>query len=148
MKIVFTGISVCVCVDRRGCDGVSHVKESENLNTLSLLWQPLQPAIISVKINCLSSEFGAKKHGKWILSYILLLLLLLLLLLGGEKGILLQISMTIFNGEEYLQRSGCNIKVIIIMIMCWWVYIINISFDFRYLKIKEVIENRSKTNRK
>jgi hypothetical protein len=50
-------------IDRRGCEGVSHIKDSENLNSLSFLWQPTQSATISVKINCLSSEFAAKKHG-------------------------------------------------------------------------------------
>ena len=55
---------VNVISDRRGCEGVCDVNEDENLNSLSLLWQPLQPATISVKVNCLSSEFAAKKHGK------------------------------------------------------------------------------------
>ena len=38
---------------------MSLVKESESLNSLSFLWQPLHRAVISVKVNCLSSEFAA-----------------------------------------------------------------------------------------
>ena len=49
--------------DRRGCEGVTHAEESESLNSVALLWQPMQRAILSMKINCLSSEFAAKKHG-------------------------------------------------------------------------------------
>jgi transcription factor CP2-like protein len=82
-------------IDRRGCDGVSHVEDSESLNSLSWLWPSRQRGIVSVKINCLSSEFVAKKHG-------------------GEKGILLLLSMDVYHvGHEqhHLQRSGCNIKV-------------------------------------
>jgi hypothetical protein len=56
-------------IDRRGCEGVTHIKDSENLNSFSFVWQPVGSAIISVKINCLSSEFVAKKHGaQWISS--------------------------------------------------------------------------------
>ena len=51
-------------VDRRGCDGVSHVEDTESLNSLSWVWPPRQSGIVSVKINCLSSEFVAKKHGE------------------------------------------------------------------------------------
>ena len=50
--------------DRRGCDGVSHVQDTASLNSISFLWQPLQQGIVSLKINCLSSEFAAKKHGQ------------------------------------------------------------------------------------
>lgn len=52
--------------DQRGCDGVSGLQSGENINSLSFLWQPLQrsTAIVSVKVNCLSSEFAAKKHGE------------------------------------------------------------------------------------
>ena len=42
---------------------MSHIKDFENLNSSSFLWQPVQCATISIRINCLSSEFAAKKHG-------------------------------------------------------------------------------------
>lgn len=49
--------------DHRGCEGVSQVRNGDSFNSLSVILQPQQHAIITVKINCLSSEFAAKKHG-------------------------------------------------------------------------------------
>lgn len=60
----YTLFRIIIPLDRRGCDGVSDVTESEALNSFSFVWQSSCHAIISIKINSLSSEFSPKKHGQ------------------------------------------------------------------------------------
>ena len=105
-----------VHTDRRGCVGVTHIKDTENLSSFSFFWQSVETAIISVKINCLSSEFAPKKHGAQQIST-LRLCYVYFYSVGGEKGILLQVSVDFYSvaPEEHLQRSGCNIKVCFIL---------------------------------
>lgn len=92
---------------------MSHIKDSENLNLLSFLWQSVGSATISIKINCLSSEFAAKKHGAFWVYHTLIIIRYFHA--GGEKGAVLQVSIDFYSGatEDHLQRSGCNIKVFI-----------------------------------
>ena len=48
------------------CDGLSDVQNSDQLlNVVSFVWSPLRPATLSFKVNCLSTEFAARKHGGW-----------------------------------------------------------------------------------
>ena len=97
------------------------MEDSESLNSLSWLWPSRQRGIVSVKINCLSSEFVAKKHGQPLAlcqnthnTQQTSRPVSIVVYVGGEKGILLLLSMDVYHvGHEqhHLQRSGCNIKV-------------------------------------
>ena len=52
--------------DAMSCDGLSDVQNSDqSLNVVSFVWSPLRPATLSFKVNCLSTEFAARKHGGW-----------------------------------------------------------------------------------
>jgi transcription factor CP2-like protein len=86
-------------LDRAGCYGVSNVvQEEEKVNVISFFWTSVQEAIVSVKVNCLSTEFSARKHG-------------------GEKGVPLQLMVDTYtvdssaSKETHIHRTYCQVKV-------------------------------------
>lgn len=54
----------CVCVDSIGCAGLSSVGDDDSsLSCVHFSWSHSN-SVVAVKINCLSTEFAAKKHGE------------------------------------------------------------------------------------
>ncbi|XP_031438187.1 transcription factor CP2-like protein 1 isoform X2 [Clupea harengus] len=68
------------------------------LNTIEFVWDPVKSASVFIQVNCISTEFTARKHG-------------------GEKGVPFRIQIDTFssNGHgEYLEHvhsSSCQVKV-------------------------------------
>ncbi|KAL2081011.1 hypothetical protein ACEWY4_022864 [Coilia grayii] len=68
------------------------------LNTIEFLWDPLKNASVFLQVNCISTEFTARKHG-------------------GEKGVPFRIQVDTFtsneHGEyvEHVHSSSCQVKV-------------------------------------
>lgn len=65
--------------------GLCHVTQSINsnlLNTVEVLWDPMKEVGVYIKVNCISTEFTPKKHG-------------------GEKGVPFRIQV-----ETYLDSGG------------------------------------------
>lgn len=79
-------------IDKVGCDGLSNFQNDEQLNSISFYWSPLHLSILTVKMNCLSTEFAARKHG-------------------GEKGVPLLLVMDTATPTTHLHRGACTIKV-------------------------------------
>ncbi|XP_053594471.1 transcription factor CP2 isoform X3 [Microplitis demolitor] len=63
------------------------------INTVEITWDPTKEANVYIKINCISTEFTAKKHG-------------------GEKGVpfRIQVETTLCN-DFRLHAASCQIKV-------------------------------------
>ena len=58
---------VLFLTDNVGCGGLVCIENSEaNLHCISFTWSSQRPSIVAFKVNCLSSEFAARKHGKTI----------------------------------------------------------------------------------
>eukprot|EP00118_Oscarella_pearsei_P008340 m.42450 g.42450 ORF g.42450 m.42450 type:complete len:544 (+) comp33358_c0_seq1:245-1876(+) len=56
-------------------------------------WDPAKDTGIFIKVNCLSTEFSARKHG-------------------GEKGVPLKIQLDTFNQNDvHIHSAGCQIKI-------------------------------------
>ena len=49
--------------DRMACDGLSDIQNDQAFNVVSFLWSPLRENTLAFKVNCLSTEFAARKHG-------------------------------------------------------------------------------------
>ncbi|XP_076118814.1 transcription factor CP2-like protein 1 [Alosa pseudoharengus] len=68
------------------------------LNTIEFLWDPLKNASVSIQVNCISTEFTARKHG-------------------GEKGVPFRIQIDTFSSSEHgeytehVHSSSCQVKV-------------------------------------
>ncbi|XP_072542239.1 transcription factor CP2-like protein 1 [Salminus brasiliensis] len=68
------------------------------LNTIEFLWDPVKNASVFIQVNCISTEFTARKHG-------------------GEKGVPFRIQVDTFmqneHGDylEHVHSSSCQIKV-------------------------------------
>ncbi|KAL0964006.1 hypothetical protein UPYG_G00316370, partial [Umbra pygmaea] len=68
------------------------------LNTIEFIWDPVKNASICIQVNCISTEFTARKHG-------------------GEKGVPFRIQIDTFTqnqqGEylEHVHSSSCQVKV-------------------------------------
>ncbi|XP_063069072.1 transcription factor CP2-like protein 1 [Engraulis encrasicolus] len=68
------------------------------LNTIEFIWDPLKNASVFIQVNCISTEFTARKHG-------------------GEKGVPFRIQIDTFtcseHGEytEHVHSSSCQVKV-------------------------------------
>ena len=46
------------------CEGLSDIQNSDQaFNVISFVWSPLRAATLAFKVNCLSTEFAARKHG-------------------------------------------------------------------------------------
>ena len=110
--------------DAMSCDGLSDIQNSDqSLNVVSFVWSPLRPASLCFKVNCLSTEFAARKHGEsrererdkyFNCSPIQLPFDLT----GGEKGALLRLEMDTFcidpsnsSSPQHFHHCACNIKV-------------------------------------
>ncbi|KAL0859250.1 hypothetical protein ABMA27_011061, partial [Loxostege sticticalis] len=75
--------------------GVTRVEQPASLNALHVYWDPTKDVGVYIKVNCISTEFTAKKHG-------------------GEKGVPFRIQVeTYLAAEEHdrLHAAACQIKV-------------------------------------
>lgn len=54
-----------MCPDSIACDGLrSFSNDDSTLNRVHFAWAHASVAVLAIKINCLSTEFAAKKHGE------------------------------------------------------------------------------------
>ncbi|XP_045782818.1 transcription factor CP2-like protein 1 isoform X2 [Maniola jurtina] len=74
--------------------GVTRVEQPTCLNALHIYWDPTKDVGVYIKVNCISTEFTAKKHG-------------------GEKGVpfRIQVETYLANEENRLHAAACQIKV-------------------------------------
>ncbi|OWR54170.1 putative transcription factor CP2B [Danaus plexippus plexippus] len=72
--------------------GVSRVEQPAALNELHVHWDPTKDVGVYVKVNCISTEFTAKKHG-------------------GEKGVPFRIQVETMYEDRRLHTAACQIKV-------------------------------------
>ncbi|CAG4963469.1 unnamed protein product [Colias eurytheme] len=75
--------------------GVTRVEQPAALNALHVYWDPTKDVGVYIKVNCISTEFTAKKHG-------------------GEKGVPFRIQVETYLASEELIRlhaAACQIKV-------------------------------------
>ncbi|GIY89490.1 hypothetical protein CDAR_478803 [Caerostris darwini] len=71
------------------------VNKPTNINECEIVWDPAHDIGVFLKVNCISTEFTAKKHG-------------------GEKGVPFRIVIDTFalnNSYEKLHSASCQIKV-------------------------------------
>ncbi|XP_072937680.1 transcription factor CP2 [Epargyreus clarus] len=75
--------------------GVIRVEQPPTLNSLHVYWDPTKDVGVYIKVNCISTEFTAKKHG-------------------GEKGVPFRIQVeTYLSSDDHtrLHAAACQIKV-------------------------------------
>ncbi|KAL4712249.1 hypothetical protein ACJJTC_011110, partial [Scirpophaga incertulas] len=75
--------------------GVISVEQPPNLNALHVFWDPTKDVGVYIKVNCISTEFTAKKHG-------------------GEKGVPFRIQVETYltsEDQNRLHAAACQIKV-------------------------------------
>ncbi|XP_052757143.1 transcription factor CP2 isoform X2 [Galleria mellonella] len=75
--------------------GVIRVEQPSCLNALHVYWDPTKDVGVYIKVNCISTEFTAKKHG-------------------GEKGVPFRIQVETYLGSDEhsrLHAAACQIKV-------------------------------------
>ncbi|XP_026331355.1 transcription factor CP2-like protein 1, partial [Hyposmocoma kahamanoa] len=74
--------------------GLIRVEQPACLNALHVYWDPTKDVGVYIKLNCISTEFTAKKHG-------------------GEKGVpfRIQVETYLTGDEERLHAAACQIKV-------------------------------------
>ncbi|XP_052742979.1 transcription factor CP2-like protein 1 isoform X2 [Bicyclus anynana] len=74
--------------------GVTRVEQPTCLNALHIYWDPTKDVGVYIKVNCISTEFTAKKHG-------------------GEKGVpfRIQVETYLANDDNRLHAAACQIKV-------------------------------------
>ncbi|KPJ05662.1 Transcription factor CP2 [Papilio xuthus] len=75
--------------------GVIRVEHPASLNALHVLWDPTKDVGVYIKVNCISTEFTAKKHG-------------------GEKGVPFRIQVETYLASDDVTRlhaAACQIKV-------------------------------------
>ncbi|CAK1593428.1 unnamed protein product [Parnassius mnemosyne] len=75
--------------------GVIRVEHPASLNALHVFWDPTKDVGVYIKVNCISTEFTAKKHG-------------------GEKGVPFRIQVETYLASDDLTRlhaAACQIKV-------------------------------------
>ncbi|XP_022114260.1 transcription factor CP2 isoform X2 [Pieris rapae] len=75
--------------------GVTRVEQPSALNSLHVYWDPTKDVGVYIKVNCISTEFTAKKHG-------------------GEKGVPFRIQVESYLASEEsvrLHAAACQIKV-------------------------------------
>ncbi|CAB3241951.1 unnamed protein product [Arctia plantaginis] len=75
--------------------GVIRVEQPACLNALHVYWDPTKDVGVYIKVNCISTEFTAKKHG-------------------GEKGVPFRIQVETYLGSDEhtrLHAAACQIKV-------------------------------------
>ncbi|CAL1291165.1 unnamed protein product [Larinioides sclopetarius] len=71
------------------------VNSSTNINECEFVWDPTHDIGVFLKVNCISTEFTAKKHG-------------------GEKGVPFRIvidTYSVNNQSEKLHSASCQVKV-------------------------------------
>lgn len=72
-----------------------HFQDPDALNAVQFLWDPTKDVGVYIKVNCISTEFTAKKHG-------------------GEKGVPFRIQIETYSHEKNpksLHMASCQIKV-------------------------------------
>ncbi|CAB4066782.1 HARS [Lepeophtheirus salmonis] len=73
-----------------------HSQDSNQLNVLTFKWDPTRDTAISIKVNCISTEFTPKKHG-------------------GEKGVPFRLQVEAYDSEENggarLHAAGCILQI-------------------------------------
>ncbi|KAJ0170177.1 hypothetical protein K1T71_014105 [Dendrolimus kikuchii] len=75
--------------------GVIRVEQPCSLNALHVYWDPTKDVGVYIKVNCISTEFTAKKHG-------------------GEKGVPFRIQVETYlasDDDNRLHAAACQIKV-------------------------------------
>ncbi|KAJ2939275.1 hypothetical protein O0L34_g13368 [Tuta absoluta] len=75
--------------------GVIRVEQPSCLNALHVYWDPTKDVGVYIKVNCISTEFTAKKHG-------------------GEKGVPFRIQVETYLASDEnnrLHAAACQIKV-------------------------------------
>ncbi|XP_061726732.1 transcription factor CP2-like protein 1 isoform X2 [Cydia pomonella] len=75
--------------------GVTRVQQPACLNSLHVYWDPTKDVGVYIKVNCISTEFTAKKHG-------------------GEKGVPFRIQVETYLASDdhaRLHAAACQIKV-------------------------------------
>ncbi|XP_063631462.1 transcription factor CP2-like protein 1 isoform X2 [Cydia splendana] len=75
--------------------GVTRVQQPACLNSLHVYWDPTKDVGVYIKVNCISTEFTAKKHG-------------------GEKGVPFRIQVETYLASDEntrLHAAACQIKV-------------------------------------
>ncbi|XP_063544599.1 transcription factor CP2-like protein 1 isoform X2 [Cydia strobilella] len=75
--------------------GVTRVQQPTCLNSLHVYWDPTKDVGVYIKVNCISTEFTAKKHG-------------------GEKGVPFRIQVETYLASDEntrLHAAACQIKV-------------------------------------
>ncbi|KAI5635100.1 CP2 transcription factor domain-containing protein [Phthorimaea operculella] len=75
--------------------GVIRVEQPSCLNALHVFWDPTKDVGVYIKVNCISTEFTAKKHG-------------------GEKGVPFRIQVETYLASDEnnrLHAAACQIKV-------------------------------------
>ncbi|XP_049882617.1 transcription factor CP2 isoform X2 [Pectinophora gossypiella] len=75
--------------------GVIRVEQPSCLNALHVFWDPTKDVGVYIKVNCISTEFTAKKHG-------------------GEKGVPFRIQVETYlasDDHNRLHAAACQIKV-------------------------------------
>ncbi|XP_047541501.1 transcription factor CP2-like protein 1 isoform X1 [Vanessa atalanta] len=75
--------------------GVLRAELPASLNALHVYWDPTKDVGVYIKVNCISTEFTAKKHG-------------------GEKGVPFRIQIETYLAADELQRlhaAACQVKV-------------------------------------
>ncbi|XP_041988469.1 transcription factor CP2-like protein 1 isoform X2 [Aricia agestis] len=74
--------------------GVIRVEQPACLNALHVYWDPTKDVGVYIKVNCISTEFTAKKHG-------------------GEKGVpfRIQVETSLADQPLRLHAAACQIKV-------------------------------------
>ena len=107
--------------DSIGCTGLTSVNNDESaLHRVEFSWGQSSTAVLAIKINCLSTEFAAKKHGEMTLQYPEPTLTFIISPpTGGEKGVPLKLFLEISQvdgeplgeGGQLLYQGGCGIKV-------------------------------------
>ncbi|XP_065212612.1 transcription factor CP2-like protein 1 isoform X1 [Planococcus citri] len=72
-----------------------HFQDPNALNAVQFLWDPTKEVGVYIKVNCISTEFTAKKHG-------------------GEKGVPFRLQIETYTHEKNprsLHMASCQIKV-------------------------------------
>ena len=72
---------------------IDPVRDPCRLNVITFKWDPAQDTGVSIKVNCISTEFTPKKHG-------------------GEKGVPFRLQVECFDlDDNRLHATGCVLQV-------------------------------------
>ena len=75
---------------------IDPVRDPCRLNVITFKWDPAQDTGVSIKVNCISTEFTPKKHG-------------------GEKGVPFRLQVECFDlDDNRLHATGCVLQVTLV----------------------------------